>query len=200
MNYLLLSLTFSLSLTSSYVNKYNKDSFEIEPMITNFVPYSPAAILDFKNKIILSSKNYVKEAKIRGIHRPDPLSKFKFSMKFNGTYEENYPIVFSGYCVEETKEIFLTPTFHEAIFFHELGHCDLGYSHLADNNVPTTGQSMLLMSWAFNTSHFHSNKKRILDHFFNDPHPRLNSYLGWEHHAVMLNQINYYHYNNNPAN
>ena len=172
----------------NHVNNHGVIPSFAQPKVINFVPYSLYVIDRFKQRLEWSSYAYRAEAAKRGIHRPDPLIKFEFSMRYHGPVTARSDR-FIGYCDNFENQIFLTPDFHEATFFHELGHCDLNYSHMPDDSIVTEGRTDYIMSWSFQDSDIVFKREKVLDKFFKGHHYHVESREGVICHYHMASQI-----------
>ena len=89
-------------------------------------------------------------------------------------------------CDYEKQTIKLGIDFTESNFIHEIGHClnTLNYSHYFSYDKDNTEY---IMSYAFNDKYLKSNRKRIMDIFFNTKsHHKLDSKLGHISHKRMI--------------
>lgn len=187
-----------------YVNyKYNKLNFQYpyQVVIQEDIPYRPYSkeVKDiFFSKIVKFSYEYRKYAKERGINRPLPFTKFVFKIGFNKLGEKAKN--FTGYCDSRNNIIYLNAFFNIRTFFHELGHCDLGYSHKHDSDVVKTGKSRYLMNWNFDPEYYKLSMNDVLDDFFNHKnHFQLHTIFGLLAHASMVEEKKVYNKRNNKA-
>lgn len=162
---------------------------KITPRIINLIPYSPYIIDRFSQRLEWASTAYMEEASKRDFYVSNPLLKYRFSMRYDGPNQKR--IV--GYCFKKKSTIFLTSDFHESLFFHELGHCDLNYSHISDVDVLLKGHSHKIMSWFFKEESYTFKKKEVLDHFFRKTNHTLdNTFAGTINHLKMISQYSIY--------
>lgn len=163
----------------------------------------------FISKLMAYSDFYVKEAKKRDVEVISPLVKFTFRNDPESIESDDPKVKFSGFCDTNNKVIYLNMNFNLNTFLHELGHCDLDYSHLPDLDYFNNKNSNYIMHWRFkslqvsrhfNISAYYSNRlyisesdSKILDHFFDkSKHHSLDSRKGDMFHNVMEYQIHYY--------
>lgn len=201
MKYLLLILTFNFNLFAfDFFNVHQNYNYHIlnfehpfQVVILQKIPYAPyekETIKDFQNKVIKFSILYKREATKRNIKTELPFNKFIFQIGFNGIPNSEY---YKGYCDSLNNLISLEPNFSIKTFFHELGHCDLGYSHKEDENVSKVGASKYLMNWKYDPDYYDLTVNEVLDQFFDyTQHNPLDSYSGNNEHALMISQIKSY--------
>lgn len=147
-------------------------------------PWPEDVIKDFKRKVVKYSFEYQNNARNYGIIRPLPFEIFVFKMDFR---DLNSKESFDGYCNINKNIIYLNPFFTEKTFYHELGHCDLGYSHKEDELVAKVGKSKYLMNWFFDPNHYSLSLHEVLSNFFlHSNHNRLLSEKGNISHNAMI--------------
>lgn len=125
----------------------------------------------------------------------DPVRRFTFMMELPNSIPKpkRKDHHYSGMCFSNARIIFLKPNFSESTFFHELGHCHLGYSHKADSRVAYSGKSRYLMNWKFDHKYYGMKAKEVFDQFFKiQDHHSLISKKGHEEHAQMEKFIEEY--------
>jgi hypothetical protein len=181
---------FSMPFFHPYINNKSNPLNLLSPytvIIEQDIPYrqySQDVIESFKNKIIQYSFDYKYYASHFNIIRPLPFQKFVFKIGFIGI---NTQTELKGYCNLELNIIHLDPFFDERTFYHELGHCDLGYSHKEDSLVVQNGYSKYLMNWHFSPEFYNLEIKTVLSNFFNPTiHNPILSKEGQESHNAMI--------------
>lgn len=193
---LILTLLFisSLVCSSEYFHPYANnvrtnlnDLYPYQVIILQDIPYMPYPkdiVKDFHDKVVKFSFKYQKYAKRFNIERPLPFNIFVFRIGFeNLSNADNY----TGYCDLKRNTIYLEPYFTERTFFHELGHCDLGYSHKEDELVGKNGKSKYLMNWNFDPDYYNLDLNTVLSNFFiHTNHNQLFSDKGHASHNAMV--------------
>lgn len=163
----------------------------ILPVVVTPTPFKPMEKEEYNTyvkRIITLSNQYQKES-IRYLrNRPNPMHMYIFTHIPPYTPENGQ--ILSGYCDQEKKLIYLNPNFNEFTFYHELGHCDLGYAHKEDTIVTKKGFSKYIMNWKFNAHEYGLSRQESLSQFFNPhDHVSLNSPEGQKAHHAMTSQI-----------
>lgn len=196
----ILSYLFTTSiLANTYFHPYVDDKMHMynilmpyQVVVIQDIPYAPYPediVEDFKERIVEYSFEYQKYALERRIIRPLPFEKFIFKIGFDGLPKLPNNGRYNGYCRSDINLIYLEPYFSIRTFFHELGHCDLGYSHKEDKLVVKNGKSKYLMNWYFNTDHYNMDLDTVLDNFFDHTkHNTLHSCRGHKSHQAMVKQ------------
>lgn len=152
-----------------------------------YAPYSDEIIKEFQDRVINFPFTYQKESLKRNIKTELPFSQFVFKVGFHDLPNSKY---YKGFCVQAQNIIYLEPNFSITTFFHELGHCDLGYSHKEDENVSKSGVSKYIMNWKYDPIYYNLSEDEVIDQFFDHrQHSHLNSTDGFQEHALMISQL-----------
>jgi len=192
--FLILLFCSNFVIASIYYHPYVNNKFNIlnkaypfQVVLLQDFPYRPwpeDVIKNFKRKVVKYSFEYQKNARDYGIIRPLPFEIFVFKMDFR---DLNSKESFNGYCNINNNIIYLNPFFTEKTFYHELGHCDLGYSHKEDELVAKVGKSKYLMNWFFDPDHYNLSLHKVLSNFFlHSNHNQLLSEKGNTSHNAMI--------------
>ena len=139
---------------------------------------------NFALKIVVMTYKFEEDAKKRNVPLSNILKEYSFSLK-----DKEEARQYGGLCDSENNRIYFREEFTESTFYHELGHCELGYSHIGHKDLFIKGKSPLIMSWYTDEDVLTNNREKTLDQFFLSEHKDIHSNAGtWEHYK-MLAQI-----------